>query len=161
MEIFNFGNFLFYLLSLFVLPFTLFYFWDCNYTYSRPFDFVPRVSEHLLIFFRFPYLSLKCLKTSLFTLVGLGLCGCVWLCWVAATPHGDARTSHCSGFSFVEHRLQACEAPGGLGSAVVVCRLSCSAAWRTFPDQVEPMSPALAGRFLSTKSPEKASLLIG
>lgn len=78
MEIFNSGNFLFYLLSLFLPPFTLFYFWDCIYTHSRPFDFVPRVSEHLLIFFRFPSLSLKnFFKTCLLILVAPGLCWCV------------------------------------------------------------------------------------
>ena len=161
MEIFNFGNFLFYLLSLFVLPFTLFYFWDCNYTYSRPCDFVPRVSEHLLTFFRFPSLSLKCLKTSVFTLVGLGLCGCVRLWWGVAAPHGDARTSHAvasllwnTGSRHV--RLQAAWAQQ-LWCAGLVALLHAE------PSQtgVEPMSPALAGRFLSTKSPEKASLLIG
>ena len=93
-----------------------------------------------------------------------GRTGSLWLCAVVVRGGCSSRRCadfSCSGFSFVEHRLQAREAPGGLGSAVVVRRLSCSTACRTFPDRVEPMSPALAGRFLSTKSPEKASLLIG
>ena len=59
MEISSSGNFLFCLLSLVLPPFPLFYFWDCSYTHPRQFDFVPSVSEHLLIFFRFPALSLK------------------------------------------------------------------------------------------------------
>lgn len=162
MEIFNFGNFLFCLLSLFVPRFTLVYFWDCRYTYSRPSDFVPRVSEHLLIFFRFPSVSLECFKTSLF----------IWLHWVFVAVCGlspvVASGSHPSlrrtGFSpqwllmlwstGSRHvRLQAAWAQQ-LRCAGLVAPLHVE------PPQtgVEPVFPALAGRFLSTKSPEKSSL---
>lgn len=150
MEIFNFGNFLFCLLCLFVPHFTLVYFWDCHYTYSRPSDFVPRVSEHLLIFFRFPSLSVKCLKTSLFSLVAPGLCGCVrtltgWGEWrpLLTATH---RLLTAVASRVVEHRLQACEAPGCLGSAVAVCRLSCSAARRTSPDRGGTRVPSVGGQ---------------
>ena len=44
----------------------------------------------------------------------------------------------------VGHRLW------GTGSVVVVCRPSCSKACGIFPDQGSNLSPALAGRFLTT-----------
>ena len=59
---------------------------------------------------------------------------------------------HCSGFSCCGAR-----ALGAQPSAVVTHQLSCSVAFRIFPDQrlIEPMCPALAGRFLVPEPPEK------
>ena len=59
------------------------------------------------------------------------------------------------GIFIVMHRLSSCgkRVLELLASGVVVSRLSCSAACGSFVPrtQVEPMSPALEGRFLTTR----------
>ena len=52
----------------------------------------------------------------------------------------------------VEHMLQVCglQSMQHLGSMVVVHRFSCCGMWNTPGPGIEPMSPALAGGFLST-----------
>ena len=45
----------------------------------------------------------------------------------------------------------------GTGSIVVVHRLNCCVACRIFPPGIEPMSPALAGRFFTTEPPGNPS----
>ena len=75
----------------------------------------------------------------------------------------DAWTSHCSGFSFcgpwaVEHGLSSC------GSQALERRLSscgaqaylCCHLWDLPGPGVEPVSPALAGGFLTTEPPRKS-----
>jgi len=66
-----------------------------------------------------------------------------------------AWASYCSGFSCCGAR-----APGHVdvsaGSVVAVYRLICSAAHGIFLDQgLNPVSPALAGRFFTTEPPGK------
>ena len=68
----------------------------------------------------------------------------------------SARASHYSGFSLqsmVEPRLV-------LGSVVVAHGLSCYGTWDLPGPGIEPVSPALAGGFLSTVPPGK-SLRVG
>ena len=99
-----------------------------------------------------------------------------WPCWVYVAEHGlslavaggmvvvqgvgvvlwcGARASHCCDFSC----CGAC-ALGALASVVVTHRLSSSKACRIFPDQgSNPVSPALAGRFLTTRPPGKSQNL--
>ena len=63
-----------------------------------------------------------------------------------------ARASHCRGFSF-------CRAwtLGHVNSEAAACRLNCSAACGILVPGpgIEPMSLALAGRFLTTEPPER------
>ena len=106
-----------------------------------------------------------------------------WLRWVFVAVHGlslvvargstlrcGARASHCSGFSCCGAR-----APGTQASVVVACRLSscgsrapehrlssCGARaqllcgkWDLPRPELEPVSPALAGRFFTTAPPGK------
>ena len=66
----------------------------------------------------------------------------------------SARASHYSGFllqSMVEPRLE-------LGSVVMAYGLSCCGTWDLPGPGIEPVSPALAGRFLSTLPPGKSQL---
>ena len=72
----------------------------------------------------------------------LGLC---YVCGLSLVVVRRRRGGFC-----VEHRLQS------LGSVAVVCGLSCAEARGVFP---EPMSPALAGRFLTAGLPGKSFLL--
>ena len=94
-----------------------------------------------------------------------------WLCWVFIAEHGlslvvqaewwwgvgvalccGARASHCCDFSCC-----GTWALGARASVVVTRRLSSSKACRVFPDQgSNPVSPALAGRFLTTRPPGKS-----
>ena len=56
----------------------------------------------------------------------------------------------------VEHRLL-----GDWASGVGVCRLSCPAACRVFPDTgIEPVSATLTDRFSSTLPPEKSDIML-
>ena len=76
-------------------------------------------------------------------MAALGLHCCMW------TFSGCAWASHSGGFSFAEHRLWS------LGSEVVVhgriCFMACGL---LFPGPgIDPLSPALAGRFLFTVPP--------
>ena len=75
-------------------------------------------------------------------LIMLGLCH---VCGLSLVVVRRRRGGFC-----VEHRLQS------LSSVAVVCGLSCAEARGVFP---EPMSPALAGRFLTTGLPGKSFLL--
>ena len=99
-----------------------------------------------------------------------------WLCRVFAAPQAflqlwrvgtslcySAQASHCGGSHVTENKLQGFWASVGVvprlqstGSIVVVHRLSCSAASRRLPGLgIEPVSPALAGRFFTTEPPGK------
>ena len=107
-------------------------------------------------------------------LAALGLCCCTWsFFWlqrVGATLGCGARASHCGGFSWcgaralgawasvvVAHGLSSC------GSWALERRLcSCGARarllrgmWDLPRSGLEPMSPTLAGRFLTTAPPGK------
>ena len=82
-----------------------------------------------------------------------------WLRWVLVAARGLflvvasegrslllAWTSHCGGFSCCR-----AQAVGAWASVVATHRLSCPTARRIFLDkESKPMSPALAGRFLTT-----------
>ena len=77
-----------------------------------------------------------------------------WLHWVFVAAHGLFPSCSEQGLLFVAvHVLLIVVA-----SLVVAHGLSCSAAWGIFPDQLEPMSPALAGGFLTTAPPGKPSI---
>ena len=87
----------------------------------------------------------------------------VWLCWVviagqAFSSCGErgllsscgVQASRCGGFSCCRAR-----ALGPMGSVVVVRGLPCSM-WNLPGPGIEPMSSALAGRFLTTGLPGKS-----
>ena len=76
-------------------------------------------------------------------LVVLGLCCCLWAC----SSCGKRRL-----LFVVEYRLLV-----AVASVVAVHGFSCSGPCAGFPDRdIEPMSPALAGGFLSTVPPGKS-----
>ena len=126
-------------------------------------------AEILLVFFFFN-------KFIYLFLAVLGLCRCMRALssWqrVGATLHCGARASHCGGFSccgawalgvwasvVAAHRLSSC------GLRALELRLSCCGAWASLlrgmwdlpRPGLEPVSPALAGRFLATAPPGKPS----
>ena len=81
--------------------------------------------------------------------------GSLWLWRAGATLRCGARASQCSGFSCCGAR-----ALGAWASVVVAHGLSCSAACGNVPGPgLEPVSPALAGRFLTTAPPGKPCIL--
>ena len=108
-------------------------------------------------------------------LAALGLHCCAWaFLWLqraGATLHCSARASHCSGFPcgawalamwasvVVAHGLSSC------GSWALECRLSSCGSWASLlrgmwdlpGPGLEPVFPALAGRFLNTVPPGKPS----
>ena len=103
-------------------------------------------------------------KTYLLAVLGLHCCTRAFSScseWGLLSSWG-AQASHCRGFCCGAQLLGTWAlvvvAPGlwRAGSAVVAHGLSFSAARGIFPDWgIEPMSPALAGRFLTTGPPEK------
>ena len=83
--------------------------------------------------------------------------GCCSLRRVGATLHCGARASHCSGFSCCRARALGARASvvavrglSSCGSRALERRLSSCGA------QIEPVSPALAGRFSTTVPPGKS-----
>ena len=90
-----------------------------------------------------------------------------WLHWVLAATHGlslvaasgdppccSEGASHCGGFSCCR-----AQAPGALASVLVAHGPSCSTACGNPPGpRLEPVSPALAGRFSTTAPPGKYPL---
>ena len=87
-------------------------------------------------------------------MAALGLRCCSWAfsgCWEPGLLSSCDAQAHCGGFS-------CCRALGSRWEASVVAahRLSCSEACGIFPEPgIEPMSPALPGRFLTTRPPGK------
>ena len=81
----------------------------------------------------------------------------LWLWRAGATPHHSTRASHCRGFSCIE------KARGAWASEVVAWGLSRCGTWAQLlhgmwnppGPEIQPVSPALAGRLLSTVPPGK------
>ena len=111
----------------------------------------------LVLFFffkRFSFLFLFFLKEFLYF---YGCVGSSFLCegflqlWQAgATLHRSARASHYRGLSFAEHRLQT-RRLSSCGARAQLLR----GMWDLPRPGLEPVSPALAGRFSTTAPPEK------
>ena len=131
----------------------------------------------LKIIFIFMYLFFKLINYLFFGSVGssLLLAGFLWLQQAGATLCCGALVSHCGGFSCCEaqalgsrasvvvvHGLSSC------GSRALVCRLSSCGTWAQLlcgmwdlpRSGLEPVSPALAGRFLTTVPPGKSIKII-
>ena len=88
----------------------------------------------------------------------------LWLCWVFISVRGlslvAASGGHsslrCAGLSLLRPVPLRSTGSRRAGSVVVAHRLSCSVACGIFPDQdLNPVSPALAGGFLTTAPPGK------
>ena len=88
----------------------------------------------------------------------------LWLCWVFVSVRGPspAVTSgrhsslRCTDLSLSRRLLLRSTGSRRAGSVIVAHRPSCSAACGILPDQgLEPVSPALAGRFSTTAPPGK------
>ena len=80
-----------------------------------------------------------------------------WLCWVFVAAHVfsscGARASHHGGVSSYGAQALGLEGFSSCSSGVLECGLSSCG---TLPRLgIEPVSPALAGRFFATKPPEK------
>ena len=100
--------------------------------------------------------------------LGLRFCARAFSSWrrAGATLRCGARASHCGGFSRCRARALGARASvaaahelSSRGSRALECRLcsSYSAASGIFPEPgIEPVSPALAGRFLTTAPPGKS-----
>ena len=106
------------------------------------------------------------IHTILFVVVALSLC-----CYVSAFSSCGSWASRCSGFSCCRaqapstsasvvsaHRLSAALGPQSSGS-VVVAHVP-RGMWNLPGPGIEPMSPALAGRFLSTAPPGKSHTIL-
>ena len=108
-------------------------------------------------------------------MAALGLCCCtrafLWLRRAGATLHCDARASHCSGFSCCGARALGAQASVAVAQGLSSCgswalerRLSSCGTrasllhgmWDLPGPGLEPMSPALAGGFLTTEPPGKS-----
>ena len=88
-------------------------------------------------------------KKLFYFLAALGLC-----CCTQAFSSCSEQTSHCGGFSYWR-------APGlgHVGSLVTVHRLGCPHhMWNLPGSGIKPMSPALAGRFLTAGPPGKSKI---
>ena len=103
-------------------------------------------SPHSFFFFKFIYLFVYS-----------------WLCWVFVSVRGLSlvvasgghSSSRCAGLSLLRPLLLRSTGSRRACSAVVAHGPSCPVACGIFPDQVEPVSPALAGRFSTTAPPGK------
>ena len=134
----------------------------------------PCTIQYIFVFLLFYFL--KKFYLFIFYCVGSSLlrAGFLQLWRARATLHCGARASHCSGFSccgaralgawvsvIVAHRLSSC------GLRALECRLSSCGAraqllhgmWDLPRPGLEPMSPALAGGFLTTAPPGKPAYL--
>ena len=109
----------------------------------------PRL-ENLSIFFKFIYLFIY-----------------LWLCWVFVSVRGlslvaasgGRSSSRCAGLSLSRPLLLQSTGSRRAGSVIVAHGPSCSAAMWDLPRPgLEPMSPALAGRFSTTAPPGKPSV---
>ena len=126
----------------------------------------------LFIFFIFYFLKISLFYFIYFIFGCVGsslLCtGFLWLGRVGATLSCSVRASHCSGFSLLQstdglqaHGLSSC------GSQALECRLSSCGEWAQLlrgmwdlpGPGLEPVSPALAGRFLTTAPPRKPCIV--
>ena len=122
---------------------------DCNI--STVYSCQPCMKEFLFLFFYFLLLAV----------LGLHCCPCAFSSCgeKGATLCCGARAYHCSGFSCC-----GAWALGARASVVVACGLSSCGAraqllhstWDLPGPGIEPMSPALAGGFLTTASPGKS-----
>ena len=138
---------------------------------------IPRTIGFIVLFFFFNIFIYLFIHLFIFGCVGSSLLhagGFLWL-WQAGALHCGAQASHCGGFSccrtwalgarasvVVAHGLSSC------GSRALERRLSSCGlrAWLLrgmwYPPGagIEPMSPALAGRLLTTAPPGKSGFII-
>ena len=112
------------------------------------------------VFFLILFLAALVLSSLLFA-------GFLQLRQAGATLHCGAWASYCGGFSRCQHGLQAC----GLstcGTQALECRLSSCGAWAQLlygmwdlpRPGIEPVSPALAGKFSTTAPPGKSNVQV-
>ena len=86
----------------------------------------------------------------------LGLHCCTQAFFFLVVASGGYSLIWCAGFSLRWLLLLRNTGSRRTGSVVVAHGLSCSTACGIFPDGIEPLSPALAGRFLTTAPPGKS-----
>ena len=129
---------------------------------------IPNLLRVLTYFYLFIYLFIfGCFGSSLLPV------GFLQLWRAGATLHCSVRASHCGGFSCCRAWASGAQASvvvacglSRCGSWVVEHRLSSCGAWAQLlrgmwdlpGPRLEPMSPALAGRFLTTAPPGKPPL---
>ena len=90
-----------------------------------------------------------------------------WLCWVFVSvpglspvaASGGHSSSRCVGLSLSRPLLLRSTGSRRTGSVVVAHGPSCSAAWDLPRPGLEPVSPALAGRFSTTAPPGKPCIV--
>ena len=90
--------------------------------------------------------------------------GFLWWWEVGAALQLWQQTSHCSGFSLCRAQVPGHAGFSSCGSWVLECVLSSCGSWASLPcgtwnfprSGIEPMSPALSGRFPTTGPPGKS-----